>query len=108
MSQLADEFHYQIGDRPMRLVISKVNGAPRVSFLLFKSPTTGEVLQPPHLLHLGTFREDNAALAFVHFMDELTGRVNEAVEYYKALSEKIEPKDILAVTQQEPRHGEQN
>lgn len=103
---LTHEHRYQIGNAPVTLTVSMVNGTPRLSFTIVveKNGVTGTTL-----VHLATFKSEDTALAVVEFMDSMLNAVNQAVEHYEQLAKQ---RDITQLDQllqaQERRNGSEN
>lgn len=109
--KLDGEHRYQIGRDPVHLVISMIDGKPRLSMLLFE--WAGKPLPEPARVHLATFRSEDEAMTLVQFLDDMLAGVNKAVEHYEKLAVQLStPTDITAITHllslTELRHGHQN
>lgn len=100
---LTDDHRYQINDTPVFLSIAKIQGKPRLSFVILETPS-GVRLNPPVIVHLATFVSDGHAISVIEFLDSMTEQVITAIEHHRKLAAQFDLTQLM----QEVRNGRQN
>ena len=77
---LGGDHRYQIGQQPVELSVVMEGTAARLCFII-RADEQGQPI-PPKRVHVGTFRNEDAAVTFTSFMDEMLNQVNKAIAHY--------------------------
>lgn len=80
---LRDDHRYKVSDAWYSISVTLVDGKPRLSMVV--NPKPGDL---PVVIHMATFRHEQAAKAFVEFMDGVFREVTRSQDHWQHLSEK--------------------